>query len=88
MSEKISSPIPLSELDPGRRGRVRELAVEGLVRRRLLDLGVVPNTMIETIRRSPAGDPTAYRVRGTTIGLRREDAQGILVEPEPLKEDI
>ena len=88
MMEKTSDLIPLCELAPGNRGRVKKLAVEGLVRRRLLDLGVVPNTIIETIRRSPAGDPTAYRVRGTTIGLRREDAQGILVEPESLKEDV
>lgn len=85
MAEQTDRLISLSELAPGCRGKVRELTAEGAVRRRLLDLGVVPNTTVETIRRSPIGDPIAYRVRGTTIGLRKEDAKGILVEP--LKED-
>ncbi|GEN36494.1 MULTISPECIES: FeoA family protein [Aneurinibacillus] len=81
MTEKRQTAIPLSELAPGGRAKVLELSAEGLVRRRLLDLGVVPQTIVEVILRSPIGDPTAYRIRGTTIGLRREDARRIMVEP-------
>ncbi|MFT9849716.1 FeoA family protein [Aneurinibacillus sp. REN35] len=80
MAEKKTAAIPLSELVPGSRARVVSLQAEGLVRRRLLDLGMVPQTIVEVVRRSPIGDPTAYRVRGTTIGLRKEDAKQILVE--------
>ena len=41
---------------------------------RLLDLGFVAGTPVEVEMVSPAGDPTAYRVRGTVIALRREQA--------------
>ena len=34
----------------------------------------------EGARRSPAGDPTAYRIRGGVIALRREQADMIQVE--------
>lgn len=71
--------ISLYELPIGTEGTVVSLEVSGVMRRRLLDLGLVPNSLIKAIRRSPAGDPTAYRVRGTTIGLRMEEASKILV---------
>ncbi len=55
------------------------LTAEGLVRRRLLDLGFVPGTAVQGVRRSPFGDPTAYMVRGSIIALRGEDADRIIV---------
>jgi DtxR family Mn-dependent transcriptional regulator len=71
----------LSNLKPGEKARVRELsrACRGAERRRLLDLGFVPGTEVEVEMVSPAGDPTAYRVRGTVIALRREQAALIRV---------
>jgi len=48
-------------------------------RRRLLDLGFVPGTTIEVEMVSPGGDPTAYRVRGTLIALRREQSSLIYI---------
>jgi DtxR family Mn-dependent transcriptional regulator len=75
--------MPLSGLKPGQPGRVVGLspASHGAERRRLLDLGLVPGTMVEAEFRSPAGDPTAYRVRGALIALRREQADQIQVAP-------
>ena len=55
---------------------------QGLQRRRLLDLGVVPGTRITPELVSTAGDPVAYRIRGALIALRRE--QAALIEIEPL----
>ena len=73
--------IPLSQLPVGSRGRVAALNLEGLLRRRALDLGLVPGTLVECVRRSPAGDPVAYQVRGATIALRSENASQISVYP-------
>lgn len=72
----------LSSLSPGERGRVTGIspACRGLERRRLLDLGVIPGTVIDVEMRSPGGDPTAYRVRGAVIALRREQADLIQIE--------
>jgi len=53
--------------------------VQGAQRRRLLDLGVVPGTVIRAELRSLSGDPVAYRIRGAMIALRRAQADGILI---------
>ena len=55
----------------------------GQPRRRLLDLGIVPGTIVTAELRSPSGDPTAYRIRGAMIALRREQADLIQVERRP-----
>jgi ferrous iron transport protein A len=46
----------------------------------LLDLGIVPGSVVEAAFSGPLGDPTAYRVRGTMVGLRREQAEQVFVE--------
>lgn len=73
----------LHELAPGRRGRVLGLtaACRGAERRRLLDLGFVPGSVVEAELVSPAGDPTAYHVRGALVALRREQARFVRIEP-------
>jgi DtxR family transcriptional regulator, Mn-dependent transcriptional regulator len=53
---------------------------QGPQRRRLLDLGVVPGTVIEPELVSASGDPVAYRIRGAVIALRRHQAEWIEVE--------
>lgn len=71
--------MPLHELHMGEKAQVIELTHSGALRRRLLDLGIVPTSTIEAVRRSPAGDPVAYRVRGAVIALRKEEAEQIRV---------
>ncbi|KGK87079.1 FeoA family protein [Desulfosporosinus sp. HMP52] len=75
-AERINS---LSDLSLGSACQIVSLELSGLLRRRILDLGIVPGTLIRSIRRGPSGDPTAYLVRGTLIALRSEDASQILV---------
>ena len=58
--------MELTALPIGKSAIIAGLKAKGLMRRRLLDLGLVPATTIEAVRRSPAGDPVAYRVRGTS----------------------
>jgi len=55
-------------------------ASRGIERRRLMDLGLVRGTAITLERRGMTGGASAYRVRGTLIALRREQAQTIGVE--------
>ncbi len=58
---------------------VKEVNAEGLTRRRLLDLGLVPGTRVEVIRRSPVGDPIAFNIRGAVIALRQEESSKVTV---------
>lgn len=57
----------------------------GAQRRRLLDLGVVPGTRVTHELSGPSGDPTAYRIRGALIALRRDQASQIFVQ-RPVQE--
>ena len=59
--------------------KIKKLNCTGNIRRRLLDLGIVPSTQIIPIFTNPFKSPTAYQVRGTTIALRTEDAKDIEV---------
>lgn len=73
----------LHELATGTQGRVLGLtsACRGAERRRLLDLGFVPGSVVEASLQSPAGDPMAYQVRGALVALRREQARFIRIAP-------
>lgn len=78
--EKMEGPFEtLAELEVRERGQVVRIspACRGLERRRLMDLGIVPGTVIEVDMRSPMGDPTAYRIRGAAIALRKEQAEHV-----------
>ena len=81
--ERAEGPFSrLSSLDPGERATVIGIsgACRGPERRRMLDLGILPGTIIEAEMRSPGGDPVAYRIRGALIALRQEQADLIHVE--------
>ena len=56
---------------------------QGLTRRRLLDLGFTPGTRLRPVLETFAGDPRAYRVRGTTIALRGDQSSVVIVRPVP-----
>jgi DtxR family transcriptional regulator, Mn-dependent transcriptional regulator len=55
-------------------------ALRGQQRRRLMDFGIVPGTKINPELVSVGGDPTAYRVRGTLVALRKKQAELIFVD--------
>jgi len=72
----------LAEVQPGDSATVVGIApgCRGPARRRLLDLGVVPGTVIHARMRSAAGDPVAYDIRGALVALRHEQAAHIRVD--------
>jgi DtxR family Mn-dependent transcriptional regulator len=57
---------------------------QGLTRRRFLDLGLTPGATIEVALPNAFNDPMAYRVRGTLIALRREQANQIIINPQTI----
>ena len=81
-SQPEESYEPLSALSIGESGRVVHISrrTRGLERRRLMDLGILPGTTIEVEMKSPSGDPTAYKIRGSTIALRHNQADQIRIE--------
>ncbi len=71
--------VSLNRLPVGKKGRVLHLDADDASRRRLLDLGLVVGTEVESLYKSPSGNPVAYFVRGAVIALRDDVAGGILV---------
>ena len=69
----------LNDLKPGETGRVVNISLRcrGPERRRMMDLGILPGTVIKAEMTSPSGDPTAYRIREALIALREEQANMI-----------
>lgn len=74
--------MPLSQLPAGAMADIVALdpLFRGFARRRLLDLGFTPGARVRTELQPFAGDPRAYRLRGTTIALRREQSDRIFVK--------
>lgn len=70
----------LNDINPGQRAVVTSLVSSGSMRRRLLDIGLVENTEIECVGRSPGGDPKAFLIRGAVIAIRSEDCRNIMVK--------
>jgi len=50
------------------------------VRRRLLELGLVPGTQVTVVGVSPLGDPLELEVRGSRLSIRKKEALAIEVE--------
>lgn len=75
--------MPLHELAYDQKAEIVSLDEEcqGFTRRRFLDLGLTPGTLIYPELLNSFGDPRAYRLRGTLIALRKEQAAQIWVRP-------
>lgn len=58
---------------------IDDLLSTGILRERMLALGLTKGTKIEVIRKGPSGDPTVYNIRGAMIALRNEESSLILV---------
>ena len=65
----------LDNLPLNKDGYIIDLKSQGALRRRMLDLGLIKNTLIKPVFISPSGDPRAYEVRGSIIAIRKKDAE-------------
>lgn len=75
----MSSAKKLSELKLNESAVVKSLETAGALRRRFMDMGIIPGARIKALFRSLCGDPTAYLIQGTVIAIRNSDAAGIII---------
>lgn len=77
--------IPMAALARGESAVVRRVddQCRGAARRRLLDLGLTPGARVSCRFSAMFGEPVAYRVRGTTIALRADQARSVWVTKRP-----
>ena len=73
--------MTLNELKIGQSGVITAVGGDGPLRCRLLDMGLIRNTVVQCLGRSPCGDPSAFLIRGAVIAIRAADSQHIWVTP-------
>ena len=72
--------VRLSDLKPGQTGTVVRVEGDKLIRRRMMDMGMVRGTDVLVKRVAPLGDPIEFVVRGYNLSLRKTEAQSIEVD--------
>ena len=72
--------MTLKNLPVGKSGTITAVGGEGLLRCRLLDMGLIPKTTVRVEKIAPLGDPIELRVRDYALSLRKEAARNIQVE--------
>ena len=77
--------MTLNELEIDERGIIKKVGGEGVLRRRLLDMGLTPKTEVMIRKVAPMGDPIELHLRGYELTIRIDDAKNIDVERVPKK---
>ncbi len=69
----------LFDINVGQKCRVLKILVESPLKRRLIDIGLTPESEVCCVGQSPLGDPKAYLIQGAVIALRKEICENIKV---------
>ena len=72
--------MTLDELKMGKSAVVLSIDKNSDLYQRFIDIGIIENTMIECVLKSPFNDPKAYLIRGATIAIRDDDCKEIEVD--------
>ncbi len=70
----------LSELEVGGRAIVKGLQGDRAIRRRLMDMGLVPGVEVKVSKVAPLGDPIDIEVKGYHLSLRKDEARVVMIE--------
>lgn len=71
--------MTLDQLGIGGSAIIKKVEGEEALRLRLLDMGLIPRTMVKLIKVAPMGDPIQIQVRGYELTLRKDDARNITI---------
>ena len=69
--------MTLEKLPVGKTGIITAVGGEGALRCRLLDMGLIPGTLVTVRKIAPMGDPIEIRLRSYELTIRIEDAKKI-----------
>lgn len=72
--------MTLDHIKPGQSVIIVSVKGQGLLRRRLLEMGLTPNTIVKVRKVAPMGDPIEVYLRSYVLTLRKEDAAQIEVK--------
>ncbi|MDR1059579.1 MAG: FeoA domain-containing protein [Treponema sp.] len=70
----------LKDVKPGEAVRVVKLHGQGMVKRRIMDMGITRDVEILVRKVAPLGDPIEVNVRGYELSLRKGDIDIIEIQ--------
>jgi len=73
----------LSEYAVGKKARITGLSMTDSYRKRMMDLGLMPGTEVQVVRKAPLGDPIVVRFRGYQMSFRLSEASHIEIVAVP-----
>jgi ferrous iron transport protein A len=76
-------PTTLDRLPLGGRSVIREVAGEGALVQRLMEMGLLDGQTVEVIGVAPLGDPIEIQLGDYRLSLRRSEAARVRIEPLP-----
>ena len=71
--------MTLDEVKINQNAVITKVGGVGALRGRLLDMGLIPKTVVSVIKFAPMGDPIEIRLRGYELTIRKDDAAMIEV---------
>ncbi len=75
--------MKLNELKNGQSARIVDMSeLSTDIRKKLMIMGMLPNTQVTLIRKAPLGDPLQIEVRGVSLAIRGKIASEIAIEVE------
>lgn len=72
----------LSDLTTQQRARICTLPAGAALSRRLRALGLRPGVTVQILRQAPLGDPLQIAAGGTSLAMRRHEAEQLFIELE------
>ena len=74
----MNAPGPtLADLSPGTVGRIHRVNEASVVGERLMEMGLVPGTLVQVVEAGRMGQPMQLLLRGYRLRIRRSDARRI-----------
>jgi len=78
--DESESDLTLALLEPGTKAKITRICGKGAIRRRIMDMGIVPGANLELEREAPLGDPIEIKIKDCHLSLRKDEASYIFVK--------
>jgi len=76
----MTKELRLSEATIGKTYQVKRIEGSGFIRRRIIDMGLIPGTKVKVVGAAPLGDPIDIVARGYNLTIRKNEASKIIVK--------
>ncbi len=77
----VQETVTLRSLEIGKKAKIVKIQAKAELKKRLIDMGFIKDSIVEIERIAPLGDPIDVRIKGYHLSIRKEDASMIFVLP-------